>query len=166
MRRQSNTLRVAVLGALLASGAALAGPAGAATPAECAAEPSLPKRVDCYVTAALAADDPAICEAAEDSVWFRCLTVYAERRQDPAPCARIDRGATESEVQAFRDSCVAGVAVASAAPDLCATVATPSVRSVCYMMLVTEAGADPALCGQIENESLRQVCRDAAHEGG
>lgn len=142
---------------------AAAGPAAAAPAESCAAETFLTNQIRCFVDAAQAAGDPSVCETATDStVRFQCLALYAERSGDPASCTRIEAGASERETNALRDSCVAGVAVANAAPDLCATVTTPSVRDACYLMSVTEAGAEAALCERIDNETLQRACREAA----
>ncbi len=158
--------RVIFLAAAAVSCLAAAAPATAAPAESCATETFPTNQVICFVDAAQAAGDPSVCETATDAtVRFQCLALYAERSGDPAPCARIDAGASERETQALKDSCVAGVAVANAAPDLCATVATPQVRDACYLMSVTEAGAEPALCDRIDTESLRQACASAATEG-
>lgn len=139
-----------------------AAPAGTATPgtAACNAPPLLAEQIACFRDAALAAGDPALCAAADDPVVrFQCLSLYAERRLDPAPCARIDAGASAAERQALQQACVAGVAIAAGDPALCEEAGIAALRDSCLMMLVTERGADRALCARIENDLLREACR-------
>ena len=86
------------------------------------------------------------------------MALYAEHSRDPADCEGIE--ARDTQGQALRDSCVAGVAFLREEPGLCAGLALPVVRDACYVKLVLEAGADAALCGRIENAVLKQVCTE------
>ena len=118
-------------------------------------------QVRCLVRGAQAANDAGICEtAAEPSVRFNCLALYAERTRDTAPCERVDSGAGQN--RALRDSCIAGVAVARHEPALCERARDLRIRDGCYMMLVFAQPTDPALCAKIENVTLREACVEEA----
>jgi hypothetical protein len=135
------------------SHAAPAAPSAAA----CEEKKFLPARIACFVGAAKAAEDAAVCERTQDPVvLFQCLSLYAEHSRDPAACERIE--ARDTQGQALRDSCVAGVAFLREEPGLCAGLTLPELRDACYVKLVLEAGADAALCGRVENAVLKQVC--------
>lgn len=153
---------VAGLGALLWLSAL--GPAGAAssTAEACDAKAIVTAKIACFRDAAAAAGDPAVCQEATDgTVRFQCLSLYAERTEDAAPCARIDSGADPAETRLLRQSCVAGVAIKRGDPALCDDPAVGALRDSCLLTMVTERGADPALCGRIENGALRDACRAA-----
>jgi len=151
-------LAAAALGCLATTGAN-----AAQSPAACNTGVVVTKQIECFLDAARDAGDAAVCEAAENAtVRFQCLSTYAERISDPAPCTRIDTGTTAEETQALRESCVAGVAIARRDPALCKGFTTPALSDSCYMMLVVEAGADPALCDRIQHVVLRRACREPA----
>ena len=116
-----------------------------------------PAQIRCFLDAALTAEEPGICERATDgAVRFNCLSLYAERTLDPAPCERIVTG--DQETQALRDACVSGVAIARRDPGLCRQAGLSVIRDSCYMMLVVQFGADPSICEQIEDSVLKSSC--------
>lgn len=124
----------------------------------CNTEALQPAQIQCFIDAAEEAGDPGLCEAAEDeAVRFNCLSLYAERSNNAAPCARIE--VTGTETQALRDACISGVAAANRDPALCKATILPVMRDACYMTLVVQFEADPALCGRIRNEKLLAACR-------
>lgn len=114
------------------------------------------KQLSCFIDAAEDAGDPALCEAAgELAVRFNCLALYAERSADVAPCARIAGG---NETAALRGACVAGVALATRAPELCRGIGHATLRDTCLMTLVVQHEGDRALCAEIANAALRETC--------
>jgi hypothetical protein len=133
--------------------------AAAQPEATCKAQILQPAQIRCFLEAAVAAKQPAICERAKDpAVRFNCLTLYAERSLDPAPCRRIL--AQDRETQALRDACVSGVAIARRDPDLCEQASLPLIRDSCLMLLVRQHGFDPAVCERIAETKLKAACRD------
>jgi hypothetical protein len=92
-------------------------------------------------------------------VRFICLSLYAERSRDPAPCRRIAPG--DREAQALRDACVSGVAIARGDPELCEEASLAASRDACILLLVLDHGADPANCARLTEPALQSVCRDA-----
>jgi len=133
-------------------------PARAEDPASrCNAQPTQPAQIRCFLEIAQATGDPGLCTSAEDAaVRFNCLSLFAERSLDPAPCELIE--ILDKETQALRDACISGVAAARREPALCEEARLPVVRDACYMNLVVQFAADPALCGRIANKSLHDAC--------
>lgn len=152
-----------IAGALALMLSVTVGPSSASAQSEdpasrCNAEAMQPAQIRCFIDAAEAAGDPGLCEAAEDeAVRFNCLSLYAERSGNAAPCARIE--VTDTETQALRDACISGVAAANRDPALCKATILPVMRDACYMTLVVQFDADPALCGKVKNEKLLAACR-------
>lgn len=125
----------------------------------CNAEATQPAQISCFIDAAQAADNPGLCDAAEDAaVRFNCIALYAERSGNAAPCARIE--VSDNETQALRDACISGVAAANRDPALCQAAILPVMRDACYMTLVVQFDADPALCAKIRNEKLLAACTE------
>lgn len=151
-----------LIGGLLLSAAATGwlaqAPARAEDPASrCNAQPTQPAQIRCFLEVAQAAGDPGLCTSAGDAaVRFNCLSLFAERSLDPAPCELIE--ILDKETQALRDACISGVAAARREPALCEEARLPVVRDACYMNLVVQFAADPALCGRIANKSLHDAC--------
>ncbi len=124
---------------------------------QCENSAMLTQRLSCYIQAAQAAGDPAVClESPEPSVRFNCISLYAEHNEAPAACSLIE--ADEAQRPHLRAACVSGVAVANRNPALCATVEQPLVKDTCYSFLVLEQGMDKALCENIENKALQEAC--------
>ena len=122
-------------------------------------EATQPAQISCFIDAAQAADNPGLCDAAEDAaVRFNCIALYAERSGNAAPCARIE--VSDNETQALRDACISGVAAANRDPALCQAAILPVMRDACYMTLVVQFDADPALCAKIRNEKLLAACTE------
>ena len=125
----------------------------------CNQRPLLPAKISCFLKAAEAARQPALCDEAEDQVVrFQCLSLYAEHSRDMSPCERIT--ATDGSGEAMRDACKSGVAIAARQPDLCDRVAGSGLRDSCYMMLVVQFGSDLAFCDKIHNPELKSACTD------
>ncbi len=124
---------------------------------ECASDAMLTQQLSCYLHAAEAASDPAIClESREPSVRFNCISLYAEQNEAPVACSLIE--AEEALRPHLHDACVSGVAIANRKPELCATVEQPVAKDTCYSFLVLEQGMDKALCKNIENKALQEAC--------
>jgi len=154
--------RAAALGRhVILAGALVSGPGLALAQAPACDQNQLAiKQIGCFLDAAESVGDPALCESADDAtVRFHCLSLYAERSGDSAVCARI-RGEAE-RTQALRGACIAGVAVARKAPEVCAEAPLPPLRDACYLMLVTQKNLDRTICERIDNADVRRACAEA-----
>lgn len=149
------------LGALavtLASASAFAQstPNHAAT-AGCRESGPLPNQIRCFLDAAEAQGNVGPCEAAYDfAVRFNCISKFAENSEDPAACERIP--IRNNRLLLMRDSCTAGVAAATRAPQLCEQVQLAVVRDACFLIQVVEFDAAPEYCARITKTPVRESC--------
>lgn len=147
----------ALFAAAMLSPGATAAQGGAAPSAVCNDKGLLPAQIRCFLEAAEVAGDVGVCEGAEEkSVRFNCISLFAERKGDPAVCQRI--AAVDKEGKALRAGCIGGVAVAQRRPGLCEETGLDAMRDACYAQLVLECGAEPALCQRIDNAALKKAC--------
>ncbi len=123
----------------------------------CRESEPLPNRIRCFLEAAEAAGDVALCESAYDfAVRFNCVSLFAEHSGDPAPCERIP--IRNNRMLLFRDSCISGVAAATRNPRLCEQVQLDVVRDACFLIQVVELNAAPELCERITKTAVRESC--------
>ena len=124
---------------------------------QCRESEPLPNQIRCFLEAAEADGNVAICEGAYDfAVRFNCISLFAENSGDPAPCERIP--IRNNRLLLMRDSCVSGVAAATRIPDLCEQVQLDFVRDTCFMTQVVEYNAAPELCERITRADVRDIC--------
>ncbi len=125
--------------------------------APCRESGPLPNQIRCFLEAAEAAGDVAICEGAYDfAVRFNCISLFAENSGDPGPCERIP--IRNNRLLLMRDSCISGVAAATRRPELCGQVQLDFVRDGCFMTQVVEFNATPDLCERITRADVRDIC--------
>ena len=123
----------------------------------CRESEPLPNRIRCFLEAAEAAGDVALCESAYDfAVRFNCVSLFAENSGDAAPCARIP--IRNNRLLLMRDSCISGVAAATRSPQLCGQVQLDFVRDGCFLTQVVEFDAAPDLCERITRSDVRDIC--------
>lgn len=91
--------------------------AGARDEPLCSPDLFPPKRIKCYLDAALRNHNPAICLSADDPVRFQCISIYAERTGEEKACELL--AGTDPNPQTLRDTCVVGVAIAASDPEIC-----------------------------------------------
>jgi hypothetical protein len=130
---------------------------GHAAAGTCGESGPLPNQIRCFLEAAEAEGDVAICDGAYDfAVRFNCISRFAENSSDPGPCERIP--IRNNRLLLMRDSCISGVAAATRLPELCEQVQLDFVRDACFMTQVVEFNATPDLCERITRRDLRDIC--------
>lgn len=117
----------------------------------------LPNQIRCFLDAAEAEGDIALCDGAYDfAVRFNCISKFAENSGDPVACERIP--IRNNRLLLMRDGCTAGVAAATRTPQLCEQVQLAVVRDACFMVQVVELDAAPELCEFISRAAVREIC--------
>ena len=128
-----------------------------ATTAGCRDSAPLPNQIRCFLDAAEAVDDVALCEGAYDfAVRFNCISLFAEHSGNLLPCERIP--IRNNRLLLMRDSCVSGVAAATRAPQLCEQVQLAVVRDGCFLTQVVEFNGAPELCERITRAAVKAGC--------
>ena len=130
---------------------------GQAAAAGCGESGPLPNQIRCFIDAAQSAGDVGLCDGAYDfAVRFNCISLYAERSADPAPCERIP--IRNNRMLLLRDSCIAGVAAATRSPQLCEQVQLAVVRDGCFLTQVVEFDGAAELCARITKTVVKELC--------
>ena len=125
--------------------------------AGCRNSESLPNQIRCFLDAAEAASDVALCEGAYDfAVRFNCISLFAEHSGNLLPCERIP--IRNNRLLLMRDSCISGVAAATRTPQWCEQVQLNVVRDGCYLIQVVDLDAAPELCERITKAAVREIC--------
>ena len=125
--------------------------------AGCSESVPLPNQIRCFIDAAQSASDVGLCDGAYDfAVRFNCISLYAERSADPAPCERIP--IRNNRMLLLRDSCIAGVAAATRSPQLCEQVQLAVVRDGCILTQVVEFDGAAELCARITKTAVKELC--------
>ncbi len=125
--------------------------------AGCSESVPLPNQIRCFIDAAQSAGDVGLCDGAYDfAVRFNCISLYAERSADPAPCERIP--IRNNRMLLLRDSCIAGVAAATRSPQLCEQVQLVVVRDGCFLTQVVEFDGATELCARITKTAVKELC--------
>jgi hypothetical protein len=145
------TAMVASASAMAQSGSSHAGSAG------CRESGPLPNQIRCFLDAAEAEGDVGLCDGAYDfAVRFNCISKFAENSGDPVACERIP--IRNNRLLLMRDGCIAGVAAATRAPQLCEQVQLAVIRDACYITQVVELDAAAELCELISRPAVREIC--------
>jgi len=143
--------------ALASASATAQSPPNPAGAAQCRESGPLPNQIRCFLAAAEAQGDVAPCEAAYDfAVRFNCISKFAENSEDPVACERIP--IRNNRLLLMRDACIAGVAAAMRAPQLCEHVQLAVVRDGCFLTQVVEFDAAPEFCERISKAAVRESC--------
>jgi hypothetical protein len=117
----------------------------------------LPNQIRCFLDAAEAEGDVALCDGAYDfAVRFNCISKFAENSGDSVACERIP--IRNNRLLLMRDACTAGVAAATRTPQLCEQVQLAVVRDACYLTQVLEFDAAPELCEFISRATVKEIC--------
>ena len=125
--------------------------------AGCRESGPLPNQIRCFLDAAEAEGDIALCNGAYDfAVRFNCISKFAENSGDPVACERIP--IRNNRLLLMRDSCTAGVAAATRSPQLCGQVQLAVVRDACFLTQVVEFNAAPEFCERITKAPVRESC--------
>ena len=124
--------------------------------AECGARASVTQRVLCYAERAVAAEEVAPCDAAEDvRVRDQCYGVFAVQTGRPDACRAIPGNGQRPA--SLRQICLSDVAIVSGEPSLCGEVTDSNLRDTCYLKLRRDTG-DADLCERIAEPALRGLC--------
>jgi hypothetical protein len=122
----------------------------------CRAEEGVFAQLSCYVEAAKAAGDYAVCkQASHETVRYQCLAIYAEHAKSPAPCRDIPRRGRD--LSALVDVCLSDVAAALTNPALCEEIGEPGLKDSCYLKIARETGGQ-SLCPKIQDQGLKSLC--------
>ncbi len=158
MQRVIIAVALGLVAAAAASAAATAQTAQSHTDAAgCSESGPLPNQIRCFIDAAQSAGDVGLCDSAYDfAVRFNCISLYAERSADPAPCERIP--IRNNRMLLLRDSCIAGVAAATRSPQLCEQVQLAVVRDGCFLTQVVEFDGAAELCARITKTAVKELC--------
>ena len=126
------------------------------TLAECA-EAGVIEQITCFTNAAKRHEDLTVCDQAEHTgVRYQCYALYAEHKQDPAPCRRIPTD--DEEMQSLADVCLSDVAALKKDPQLCAEMETVTLRDDCYSKVAREVD-NTEVCKNIRDEARRNFCQ-------
>jgi hypothetical protein len=158
MRRLLFSMALGLVAVTAASATAIAQSAPSHVPtAECRDSEPLPNQIRCFLDAAEAQNNIGLCDGAYDfAVRFNCISKFAENSGDPVACERIP--IRNNRLLLFRDSCTAGVAAATRAPELCEQVQLAVVRDACFLTQVVEFDAASEFCNRITKSPIREIC--------
>jgi len=124
--------------------------------AECGDRESATERVLCHAERAVAADDVASCDAAENErVRDQCYGVFAVQTGQPGACRAIPGDGHRPT--SLRQICLSDVAIVSGEPALCGEIEDRNLRDTCLLKLRRDTG-DASLCGEISEPALRSLC--------
>lgn len=107
----------------------------------------------CYKEAAIAAQDPSICDAPSISGWKpMCLLAVAEVAPNETICAYF-----QVHYTSFMENCLTNVAIAGRDATRCDTISYESLRNGCYKK-IAKATDQPEVCEKISDAKGRDDC--------
>ncbi|MDD5110742.1 MAG: hypothetical protein PHI63_06055 [Patescibacteria group bacterium] len=115
--------------------------------------PDSSQQYDCYREAAVAAEDPAICDAPTISGWKpMCMLAVAEVSTDETVCDYF-----KVHYTGFMEHCIANVAIVNRDTTRCSAIQDKLWHDECYQK-VAIALNQPELCAPIIDEKDRDTC--------
>ena len=88
--------------------------------------------------------------------FLSAVNDHNENSGNAAVCERIP--IRNNRLLLMRDSCTAGVAAATRAPQLCEQAQLAVVRDACFLTQVVEFDAAPELCEKISKAAVKEIC--------